>query len=83
MTLTQLNGISKEPVLRKRGINMFPRNYKWHNRHAIKGGQIKMFDLKRGYYFKKKEQKRDGHALRCKKYARFTDKTAGIRLGVC
>ena len=61
---------------------MFPRNYKWHNRHIIKGGQIKMFDSKRGYYFKKKEQKRAGHALRCRKYARYSDKTAGTFWGL-
>ncbi len=52
------------------------------NRHAIKRGQIKMFDPKRGYYFKKKEQKRDGHALRCKKYARFADAESGTFWGL-
>ena len=60
------------------------RNYGklWRCRHAIKGGQIKMYNKKRGYYFKKKEQKRDGHALRCKKYARFFDKEAGTFWGL-
>ena len=51
-------------------------------RHAIKGGQIKMYSKKRGYYFKKKEQKRDGHAWRCKKHARFFDKEAGTFWGL-
>ena len=60
------------------------RNYARLNdsRHAIKGGQIKMFNLERGYYFKKKEQKRDGHALRCKKYARFADAETGTFWGL-
>jgi|TARA_R100000149_G_scaffold61602_2_gene31043 hypothetical protein len=41
-----------------------------------------MYNKKRGYYFKKKEQKRDGHALRCKKYARFVDAEAGTFWGL-
>jgi hypothetical protein len=41
-----------------------------------------MYTKKRGYYFKKKEQKRDGHAWRCKKHARFFDKEAGTFWGL-